>query len=413
MEIVKLSHDGSPIRGHIKIGGSKSISNRVLILNALSIGVGNISNLSDSDDTSTLVRLLESGDEVLDAHHAGTTFRFMTAYLCLQEGSRMLTGSDRMKQRPIGPLVEALREIGAEIEYIEQEGYPPLKVSGSLVQKKDRLRIRSDISSQFISALCMIAPCLQNGLTIELEGELVSRPYLEMTIQLMQAYGVQVDQQENSLSIQPQQYEARDMTVESDWSSASYFYSIAAIADDVQISLEHFDQVSLQADNAIRGIGHKLGVACENKDNTLYVRSAMAHSGGIEHDFIKHPDIAQTIAVACAGTGVPIKYKGLKTLFIKETDRVAALQNELSKIGIGLTRIKDGEYEYAQDGDLKLNEPIFDTYQDHRMAMSFAPLALLSPIQIRNPKVVSKSYPNFWNDLKTLGFQVAFSEIPS
>jgi len=373
---IRISHSGAPIKAKLIIGGSKSISNRVLILNALSAKSSTISNLSDSDDTQTLLKLLKLKSGEYDAHHAGTTFRFMTAYLCLQEGTHILTGSDRMKQRPIGPLVDALRMIGAEIDFLEKDGYPPLRINGSLQQKEKSISIRADMSSQFLSALCMLAPSLPQGLEI------------------------------NKIVIKPQEYTSIPFTVESDWSSASYHYAIAAIADDAEIELEYYKEVSTQADSIIQTFCEQLGVTSRLESNTLSLKSSNKHNKQIEHDFITHPDIAQTIAAIAAAKNITVKYTGLKTLAIKETDRVAALQVELAKVGINIKKDESGQFEYLQSGQINIEDPVFDTYQDHRMAMALAPLALLAPVEIKNPKVVNKSYPNFWKDLETLGFVI-------
>ncbi len=403
---IRLSHSGKPIHAQLKIGGSKSIANRVLILNALSQTASPISNLSDSDDTETLVQLLASDEKVLDAHHAGTTFRFMTAYLALTGGEKILTGSARMKQRPIGPLVDALRELGAEIEYLENDGYPPLKIRNALQQHKDAIEIAADMSSQFISALCMIAPKLPLGLTIKLVGELVSEPYLRMTLKLMQAFGVESQFDNQLIKIRPQEYISAPFTVESDWSSASYPYAIAAIARDAKIQLSYFKENSVQADSTIQTFSEDLGVRSSLQDNTLTLESTNQNKPELEHDFLTHPDIAQTVAVIAAAKNIKISYSGLKTLAIKETDRVVALQQELSKVGVKIVKTEDSNSEYVQSGEAKVELPEFETYQDHRMAMALAPLALLGPVKIINPKVVSKSYPNFWKDLTTLGFVI-------
>ncbi len=408
MDRVRISHSGDPIKASIKITGSKSISNRVLILNALSSTPSEIKNLSKSDDTVTLDSLLRSNEKVLDAHHAGTTFRFMTAYLCLQKGTQVLTGSDRMKERPIGALVEALKEIGADIEYLEKEGYPPLKISGALVQKNNVIEIAADISSQFLSALCMIGPCLSEGLILKLKGELVSKPYLDMTLQLMQKFGVEATFENNRITINPQSYTSIPYTVESDWSSASYHFAIAAIAGEAEITLNNFYADSFQADAAILSFCEQLGVKASINNGALEISSSNSVTKNMAHDFITHPDIAQTIAVIAAAKNMSIKYRGLKTLMIKETDRVAALREELSKIGVTLSELKEDAYEFLQEGELNITSPTFSTYQDHRMAMAFAPLALRSPIEIENPKVVNKSYPTFWTDLQTLGFRLEF-----
>jgi len=408
IEKVRISHPSGKVAGCIQIGGSKSISNRVLIINALSAEQGDITNLSDSDDTETMLKLLGSDEKELDAHHAGTTFRFLTAYLCLQEGSKILTGSDRMKQRPVGPLVEALKELGADIKYMGTEGYPPLQITGPLEQQKRSIKISSEISSQFISALCMIGPKLELGLEIELVGELVSKPYLDMTLSLMNQFGVKSTFEGSRIIIEKQNYVSQDYVVESDWSSASYHFAMAALAKEAEIDLEYFFENSLQGDSVITDFCTEFGVASRIGEKQLALQKENKKSTKIDHDFMTHPDLAQTLAVINAGLGIPARYKGLKTLFIKETDRVGALTAELAKVGIAIVKDESGEYEYMQSGALKIDEPEFETYQDHRMAMAFAPLALIAPVIIKNPKVVNKSYPNFWKDLETLGFSLEY-----
>ena len=404
---VRVSHKGGPIRGRIHIAGSKSISNRALILNALSDSPKEISNLSDSDDTQTLQRLLSQETDLFDAHHAGTTFRFMTAFLALKKGTQILTGSERMQQRPIGPLVTALNKLGANISYENKVGYPPLRIGDCKVQKIDQINIRSDISSQFLSALCMIAPTLEKGLILNLEGELVSRPYLEMTLKMMHVFGVESSYEGNTIHILPQKYVSIDYTVESDWSSASYLFEVAALAEEAEIELTYFTESGLQADAALMDFCDEFGVSADlSSDQVLTLKSTNSCVKQLDHNFIKHPDLTQTIATICAAKGINIRYKGLKTLFIKETDRVAALQAELGKIGVLLKPSTEKDFEYVQEGRVEIANPIFDTYQDHRMAMCLAPLGYIAPVVIKNPEVVSKSYPKYWEDLKELGFLI-------
>lgn len=417
MERVRVSHPGGPLKGRIHVSGSKSISNRVLILNALAESGNpqgsayNISNLSTSDDTQTLVRLLaatESNVELLDAHHAGTTFRFMTAYLSLQTGAQTLTGSSRMQERPIGPLVSALRDLGADIEYVHKEGYPPLRIKAFKTQKSQKISIRSDVSSQFISALCMIGPVLKKGIELQLEGELVSRPYLEMTLELIRRYGVESTFQENKIIIRPQKYVPRDFKVESDWSSASYFFLLAAIAPESKIELTSYFSDSLQGDKTIMTLAESFGVKSQLQDGVLNISSGKKNNRDLAFDFIKQPDLAQTIAVMAAAQNISFYYKGLRTLHLKETDRVAALAAELGKVGVWLEELQGGfgSWDYKQSGKLKIEAPVFETYQDHRMALSLAPLGYISPVEIKNPKVVEKSFPDYWKDLETLGFRL-------
>lgn len=398
------------IQGDITLSGSKSISNRVLIIRALCEEPFEISNLSDSDDTTTLARLLESSEVELDTHHAGTTYRFLTAYLAVNEGDRVLTGSHRMLERPVGPLVDALRQLGAEISYTGNEGYPPLQIQGQIL-KGGHVKIDATISSQFLSALLLIAPTLSDGLTLELEGTLVSRPYLEMTLSIMQYFGVQHEWQGHTITVAHQSYVGKPFYVEADWSAASYYYTLAAFATDADIVLRGLTEDSLQGDAAIVEIGRTFGVQTEFFLDYVRLRrtSEVVAPTYFEYDFVLCPDIAQTVSVLCAGTGTQALFSGLQTLFIKETDRVAALQAELQKVGVFLYKLpakfskKSGAIYYMQEGQAATEEvPIFATYHDHRMAMAFAPLALLFNIEVEDPAVVSKSYPHFWRDLEAL-----------
>jgi 3-phosphoshikimate 1-carboxyvinyltransferase len=407
------------VSGTIRLPGSKSISNRALIIRALCHENFEISNLSDSDDTRILNALLHSGEEVLDAHHAGTTFRFLTAYLALTGRNTILTGSERMKQRPIGPLVDALRSLGASIDYMENDGFPPIKINRPTSQPPSVVRLNAGISSQYISALLMVAPTLPDGLEILLEGDAVSWPYIEMTLQMMEYFGIKTDRKDNSIRVQHQHYQARDFFVESDWSAASYFYIIAGLSKSATITLEGLNEHSLQGDAAIARLSEKFGIETEYIDHKIVIRkvSGVRDTSFFENDFIQQPDIAQSISVLAAGHGTHTVYSGLQTLKIKETDRIAALQRELAKFGVYLSPVperlsgKSGKSYYLQEGKAMSpdNDECIATYNDHRMAMAFAPLALKFPVCIADPEVVSKSYPGFWDDLKKLGFIIKFS----
>lgn len=411
MNDINLKKLDSEAIGDITLSGSKSISNRVLIIKALCKQAFTIQNLSTSDDTVTLQSLLASNSEVLDAHHAGTTFRFMTAYIATQTGNtRKLTGSERMQKRPIGPLVDALRTLGAEIQYDAAEGFPPLEIKGSQLLGGE-VTIAAGISSQFISALLLIAPTLQKGQVLKLDGELVSRSYIMMTLRIMEYFGVSHTWVGDTITVARQDYVAKDFYVEADWSAASYFYSVAAISSKADITLRGLHKNSLQGDIAIAAICEKFGVQTTYFDDHINLqKNADAKAPDmIEYDFLLCPDIAQTVSVMCAATGTQGLFTGLKTLYIKETDRVAALQNELQKVGVFLTKLpekfsaKSGITYHMQEGKaISTNLPSFATYKDHRMAMAFAPLALLFDIDIQDKDVVSKSYPNFWMDFKSL-----------
>ncbi|MEM8906252.1 MAG: 3-phosphoshikimate 1-carboxyvinyltransferase [Bacteroidota bacterium] len=401
------------IIGRIKLNGSKSISNRALIIQALCPEDFSIHELSTSKDTTTMRQLLAKAnqdDTILDTGAAGTTFRFLTAYLALQQGTQILTGSARMKQRPIGVLVEALRQLGAHIEYLENTGYPPLKIHSPTPSSSNQLRISAGVSSQFISALLMIAPALPEGLKLTLEGQIVSRPYIEMTLSLMEHFGVQHHWQGQEIHIAPQNYQAQAFTVEADWSAASYYYALAAFADQLDLHLEGLYPNSLQGDAVLTNMMERFGINTQFTDKGIHLSkstTATPAASNFQWNFIKCPDIAQTLAVVCGGLDTPGDFSGLITLKIKETDRVAALQEELSKVEVifsETTLAQSDDVTCQVRGKAMVNQPRFATYEDHRMAMAFAPLALLGAIEVQDPMVVEKSYPEFWADFQQLGF---------
>lgn len=409
----QLSKPNLEIKGEITLNGSKSIANRALIIQALCPKPFQIHQLSNSKDTTTLHTLLQQAQAIDDENRltfdtgaAGTTYRFMTAYLALQKGTQILTGSERMKQRPIGVLAEALKQLGANIEYVEKEGYPPLKIHApDKVGQQQQLSIAASTSSQYISALLMIAPTLPNGLILTLEGKIVSRPYIEMTLQLMQYFGVTHEWQDQTIRIAPQQYVAKDFTVEADWSAASYYYSMAALADDLDLQLNGLFQHSVQGDAVLVEMMEEFGVTSTFNEKGVHLTK---RTGGIsntfKYDFIKCPDLAQTVAVICAALGIEAQFSGLQTLRIKETDRIAALQQELDKVNVIVQEEGDDGMKIVGKAAFAKGIPTFDTYEDHRMAMAFAPLAMLDRIQINDPMVVVKSYPAFYEDIATLGF---------
>ena len=412
MSKIKVSKADKNIEGIITLSGSKSISNRVLIIQALCEESFEIQNLSDSDDTRTLQSLLTSDSFELDAHHAGTTFRFLTSYLAIKEGEQVLTGSSRMKERPIKALVEALNHLGADIEYLENEGYPPLKIKRPSKAFKSKIELPADISSQYISSLLLVAPYLEKGLEIKLIGEIVSRPYLEMTLRIMEYFGVHHSWEEDVIQVKPQKYKAKDFYVEADWSAASYYYIMGALADGLDLRLKGLNEKSLQGDSAIVDIGKSFGIKTSFDSNEILLKkSGDEVVNHFEYNFLKCPDIAQSVSTMCAGLGVTGLFSGLQTLRIKETDRIAALQIELGKVSAFLSRLPDkfskkSEVKYyIQEGKAETEAvPTFATYKDHRMAMAFAPLAMLFPIEVEDHMVVSKSYPNFWKDLASLGY---------
>jgi 3-phosphoshikimate 1-carboxyvinyltransferase len=382
---------------------SKSISNRALILNALSGNSGNLYNLSDANDTQLMQRLVFSTDETIDVEDAGTVMRFLTAYFAATNQAKTITGTARMKQRPIGILVEALRTLGAKIDYLEEAGYPPLKIANLKSQISNSLVVQGDVSSQFISALMMIAPTLPLGLTIELAGKIGSKPYIEMTASLMRKFGAIVSFEENLIRIQSSILSIDQFTIEGDWSSASYWFAFVALSKEAEILLPNMALRSLQGDRVIVDMMEILGVICEPRGDKLLLVKKDSHTT-LEWDFSNCPDLAQTAAVVCAAKGITGIFTGLESLRIKETDRIAALQAELQKIGAQL--IEQNEV-WTLLPSIKLPDSIHVcTYHDHRMAMAFAPLATLMKVTIENPAVTRKSYPKFWEDMKGVGFNL-------
>lgn len=382
---------------------SKSISNRALILNALSGNKSTLHNISDANDTQLMLKLVGSTDKIIDVEDAGTTMRFLTAYFSATNQHKIITGTHRMKERPIGILVDALRSLGADIEYLEKPGYPPLEIKQFSGQKTDTLRIRGDVSSQFISALMMVAPTLPQGLSLILEGKIGSRPYIEMTSSMMKLFGVACDVLDKQVNIPPHAYQSTEFTVESDWSGSSYWYSFASLASQADLRLPRLFLDSLQGDSAIMKIMESLGIQTE-MDGNLVKLSKTDRIEKISWDFTHCPDLAQTVAVVCAAKGVEGNFTGLESLRIKETDRIAALQNELRKIGADLREEKD-HWKLIPSKKFP-GKAFFNTYKDHRMAMAFAPLATLMDVEIENPSVVRKSYPTFWDDMRKLGFEL-------
>ncbi len=413
--MLELSHPGGPLRGRIALTGSKSIANRALIIRALTPGGFPIHRMARADDTVRLETLLASTDEVLDAGPAGTTFRFLTGFLSRRPGYQLLTGSQRMKERPIGILVDALRKLGADITYAEKEGYPPLRIGYAALDATAELHIAADTSSQYISSLLMLAPTLPQGLRITLEGEIVSLPYINMTLAQMAYFGVEHRWEGQTIVVPPQAYQAKPFTVEADWSAASYYYSLAALAPEADLHIEGLFANSLQGDAVVAKLYERFGVTTHYQEDGIHLRKApgQAVPPFFEHDFVECPDIAQTLMATCAGLGTQGLYTGLQTLFIKETDRVAAMKAELGKLGVSLYKLparmagKSGTTYFGQEGkaDFSAGTPAFATYHDHRMAMALAPLALLHPLRIEDPGVVGKSYPDFYADFQTLGFR--------
>lgn len=391
----------------IAISGSKSETNRLLLLQALYPNI-QLQNTSNSDDSLVMEKALSSSEQTINIHHAGTAMRFLTAYFAAQEGRTVvLTGSSRMKERPISILVEALRQLGAKIEYLENEGFPPLKITGQKITAS-KVALQANVSSQYISALLLIASKLENGIEITLEGPLTSIPYINMTLALLQEIGIETAFEGNTIRVKPStNHQPITLTVESDWSSASYFYSIVALSEvGTTIRLSSYKKNSLQGDSALVTLYENFGVTTTFDGNTICLtKTYNVQPTPYTLQLNNTPDIAQTIAVTCLGLGLGCHLSGLHTLKIKETDRLEALQMELTKLGAEVTVTED-TLTLKATTSIPSNVKI-GTYTDHRMAMAFAPLALKVPIVIKDAEVVSKSYPNFWSDLKAVGFQIS------
>ena len=399
----------------IMLPASKSISNRALIIQALTKGGMMPENLSDCDDTEVIIRGLGKQSEIIDIKAAGTAMRFMTAYLSATEGEHTLTGTERMKHRPIGILVDALRYLGAEIEYVGEEGYPPLRIRGRQLEG-GTLLIAGDVSSQYISALLMIAPILTKGLELKLTGNIISRPYIDLTLHLMHEFGVAAEWSDfDTIRVKPQLYQQRAYTIESDWSAASYWYEILALTDDTQskVALQGLKDGSRQGDSTVRYIFSLLGIKTSFKEkdvNGMPEALLTRHSrmlNRMDYDFTNQPDLAQTLIAVCPVLGIPFHFTGLGTLKIKETDRIEAMKREMEKLGYILHEEEGTALSWTGERCEPMTQPTIDTYEDHRMAMSFAPLAIkLGEIRINNPEVVSKSYPHYWADLRKAGFKI-------
>jgi len=390
----------------LKITGSKSESNRVLLLQALYSGL-KINNLSNSDDSQLMQKAIASQSSVVDIHHAGTAMRFLTAYFATRVGkTTTLTGSKRMQERPIKILVDALNSLGASITYIKNEGYPPILIEGKKLYN-DKVSLKANVSSQYISALLLIAPTLDAGLSLHLEGKITSIPYIKMTLTLLENLGVQTSFKGNTIKVQSFKNEVfKTFTIESDWSSASYFYSLVALSPvQARIDLTSYKSHSLQGDAILSLIYKQLGVESEFEGTTLSIKKiGTALPSCLNLDLSDAPDIAQTIAVSCLGLQIPCKLTGLHTLKIKETDRLVALQNEIKKLG-SIVEIMDNSL-YLNPPNALNSKVNIATYNDHRMAMAFAPLALKTDLYIEDAEVVSKSYPDFWKNLEMLGVEI-------
>jgi 3-phosphoshikimate 1-carboxyvinyltransferase len=403
-----ISGPSSPVQDTIYIPSSKSISNRMLILHALAGKEGTLGNLSESDDTRVIQEALSGKTAVIDIGHAGTAMRFLTAYFATRNHTVVLTGSDRMKERPVGPLVAALRELGAGIEYMGKTGFPPLRISGGL-HRGGRITVDGGISSQFISALMMIGPLLEGGLEIVLTGNLVSATYIGMTLELMKSGRVEAEFTGREVLIRQGNYHFGDFIVEADWSGASYWYQVAALMPGSVIRLPHLYRESHQGDGVLESLFQPLGVNSRfDGEGVVLYPGIVTLSGQFSGDFTGCPDLVQTMAVTLCAMGFPFHLTGTRTLRLKETDRIAALQKELGKLGFAVVADAGGDW-IRWDGNRVSYKPgpVFETYHDHRMAMAFAPLAIpFGSIGIADPMVVTKSYPGYWDDLGKAGFRI-------
>lgn len=401
----------------VKLPSSKSISNRALIIYALSDCCILPENLSDCDDTAVIIRALRENPATIDIGAAGTAMRFTTAFLAATaSGEHVLTGTERMKHRPIKILVDALRFLGADIKYVCEEGFPPLAIRGRRLEGGE-LEIEGNVSSQYISALLMIGPVLTKGLTLRLRGEIISRPYIDLTLWTMREFGADAEWSSvDTIEVKPKPYQPRPYYIENDWSAASYWYEMVALSPDrdAEVRLEGLMDGSKQGDSSVRYIFSLLGVKTTfasrkpGQPTTVTLKKIGHCVPRLEYDFVNSPDLAQTFVVVCCAMGIPFHFTGLQTLKIKETDRISALKTELAKLGYHLTDTNGSELSW--DGNSvpvdAAFQPAIDTYDDHRMAMAFAPLALRRPITINNPQVVTKSYPQFWEDLRDAGFTI-------
>lgn len=399
----------------ICLPASKSISNRALIIYALSGGSQMPQNLSDCDDTEVIIHALRFMPTEIDIKAAGTAMRFMTAYLSVMKGPHTLTGTERMKHRPIGILVNALKALGADIKYAGTDGYPPLQITGKTL-KGGLLSIPGNVSSQYISALLMIGPMLKNGLTLQLTGDIISRPYIDLTLWTMGEFGADAEwTSADTITVKPKPYQDREYFIENDWSGASYWYEMVALSSnqDSEIKLTGLMDGSKQGDSVTRYIFSLLGVKTtfetkkEGVPQTITLKQSGRCVSRLDYDFVNSPDLAQTFVVTCAAKGIPFHFKGLSTLKIKETDRIEALKKEMRKLGYVLHDVNDSELYWDGERCEPSMEEGIDTYDDHRMALAFAPYALVAEgLKINNPHVVTKSYPHYWEDLKQAGFKI-------
>ncbi len=408
----KLTCPQPSLSGTVQLESSKSISNRALIIRSLCAAPFDIHRLSSSDDTGALVQMLASEKEILYSGHAGSSYRFMLARACLGDREITLDASEQLRRRPIGPLVRALQSLGADIQYLNKEGFPPLRIKpvAGLGEKVHEVRLQAGISSQYLTALLLIAPILPNGLTLHLTGAPVSVSYIDMTLSMLAYFGIQYSWTENIIRVEPGVYAPRDFTVEGDWSAASYLYSMAALAEKAEIHIEGLGADSIQGDAVVRDIYRGFGVETTFDEAGMLIRKFVVEEKlkTFSYNFFRCPDLAQTVMVTLAGLGIKGHLSGLRTLRIKETDRITAMQTELARVKTTLEVKESAEDIFCLlTGKAKWKDKgKFYTYEDHRMAMAFTPLACLSPIVIREPYVVTKSYPGFWQDVERVGIRI-------
>lgn len=418
MKSIVISKTDKSLKGSIVLPASKSISNRLLMIRALAGIDFTINNLSDAADTVLLQKLLDTIRQgsnrkkvvELDTANAGTVMRFLTSFLCLKTGKWVLTGSDRMKQRPVGILADAMKQLGASVDYLAKPGYPPLLITGGRLQGRE-LTIDSGVSSQFTTALLLVAPYLAGDLILHLKGNSVSTPYATMTIRLMQLFGSKIKEGKTRIHVRPGGYEPREITVESDWSSAAFWYEAAVLAEEVDLELVGLRFDSLQGDAILPGVFQNFGIRTEFTDHGVRLTKVNKKIDGFYFDFTDYPDIAQAVIATCAGIGIRGRFEGIRSLQIKETDRVRAMKNEIEKLGIQVAYFAEGDYINALE--IKPSKHVFpaglafESYGDHRTAMTFAPFALKAgSVRIFNPEVVTKSYPAFWDHLRNVGFEI-------
>lgn len=402
--------------GTIKLPASKSESNRALMIKTLCDGGVFIHNLSDAEDTQILNRCLRyietcgvSGiPMIINAKNAGTVYRFLTAYLTIRSGKWLITGSERMQKRPIKELVNALNQINSDISYVEKEGFPPLLINGKKLMG-GKIVLDSGISSQYITALLLIAPLLKNGLELNLLGKLISKPYVQMTIDIMKHFGIAIDQTDRLIKVAAQKYKPGKFTASPDWSAASYWYEMAALCEEVDLFIPNLKRESLQGDRVLPEIYHQLGVSSEFTNEGVKLKRHPKKSTYFEYDFIDCPDLAQAVIATCVGLGIEGSFKGLQSLRIKETDRIEKLSNEIKNFGYEIIEENSDLWKLVKKSN-KINIPenyITKTYDDHRMAMALTPLSLVTnKMIIDDPEVVKKSYPGFWKDLESVGFEL-------